>query len=136
MPPPSVSYCILCEDVRREVGNKLAVLGFFGVLPDVKILLEPDEESVRLVFLVSFGKGAGEYSITPHILTPLNNSLVTGAPHSITFRSEADGTGAAFVFQGLQLDLQGDYTFLLTTQEKEIYRTSFNITRGQVPTFM
>ncbi len=135
MPLPSVSYCVLCEDVRREVGNKLTLLGFFGILPGLKILLTPDEKSVKLVFLPVFGKGSGECLITSRVLTPQRDLLVTGSTYSLTFDPEVEGTAAVFVFSSLKLEAQGDYSFQLMTGEKEIYRASFNIIRGQIPTF-
>lgn len=136
MPLPFVDYCLLCEDVRPEHGNKVTVLGFYGLLPKLSVVLTPDEKFVRLAFLVVFGKGSGEHLIKPRIFTPSNTVLIDGEPVFIKFHPEAEGTGFAFIFQSLRLNMQGSYSFQLTVQEQEIYKTSFNVRRGQIPTFI
>jgi hypothetical protein len=135
MPFPPVDYCLLCEDVRSEPGNKVTVLGFFGLLPKVGVILEPDEIFVQIAFLVMFGEGSGEYLIIPRILTPSNTVLIAGKPVSVKIHPKASGTGVSFSFQGLQLDMQGSYSFQLTAQEKEVYRAPFNVRRGEIPTY-
>jgi hypothetical protein len=52
----SIRTCLVCEEIRSEVGNKFAVLGLFGPTPDVNIHLSNANGTVpRLAFLL-FGE--------------------------------------------------------------------------------
>ena len=37
---PKIRHCLVCEGVREEINRKRSVLGFYGVTPDVEIMLE------------------------------------------------------------------------------------------------
>lgn len=121
--------------MRPEPGNKITVLGFFGLLPKVTVILTPEEQSVKLVFMLMISKGSGEYALTPRIITPSNSVLVDGQPTLIKLHPGADGTGTGFGFIGLQFNEQGTYTFQLAAQGQVVYRSSFKILRGIIPTF-
>ena len=58
MPFPQVRQCLLCEEVRSELGNKISILGFFGILPDVQIGFPIGLGVAKVVFLLVCGGGA------------------------------------------------------------------------------
>lgn len=39
MPFPNFDFCIICDAVRPEVGGKLTLLGFYGLAPNVEIVV-------------------------------------------------------------------------------------------------
>src|SRR5438132_3143097 len=54
MPFPSFNYCIVCEGVRAEIGGKLTILGFYGIAPDVDLLIVNINQPTVVSFLVGF----------------------------------------------------------------------------------
>jgi hypothetical protein len=64
MPFPRISYCIVCESVRPELGGKLSVLGFFGVAPNVEVGIARFDEPLLLSFILGFDPAldAGPYN--------------------------------------------------------------------------
>jgi hypothetical protein len=56
MPFPKFDYCIVCEGVRQEVGNKLAIFGFFGVAPNVQLRVAKMAQPVPICFVLGFGQ--------------------------------------------------------------------------------
>ncbi len=39
MPFPQFVYCIVCEGIRPELGGKLTIFGFYGLAPNVEIVI-------------------------------------------------------------------------------------------------
>ncbi len=50
---PKMHACIIAEGSRKEVGNKITLLGVFGVTPHVEVLLDEFPQRVRLTFVIS-----------------------------------------------------------------------------------
>lgn len=54
MPFPSLSYCLICDVLRPEVGSKLTILGFYGLAPNVDVRVVNQNSPVNLSFLAGF----------------------------------------------------------------------------------
>ena len=54
MPFPNFDYCLLCEGVRFEIGNKFTILGFYGMTPNNEIVVSNPAMATGLAFLVGF----------------------------------------------------------------------------------
>jgi hypothetical protein len=54
MPFPNFDYCLICEALRQEMGGKLSILGFFGVAPNVEILVANVTQPMTVSFLAGF----------------------------------------------------------------------------------
>src|SRR6266851_1253333 len=54
MPFPNFDFCIVCEGIRPELGAKLTILGFFGVAPNVDVLVGDMARPLSVSFLVGF----------------------------------------------------------------------------------
>jgi hypothetical protein len=37
MPFPDFDYCLICDGIRQEIGNKLTINGYYGMAPNVEI---------------------------------------------------------------------------------------------------
>jgi hypothetical protein len=60
LPFPEVRHCIVCENVRSETHNKLTILGFSGVAPDVAIhVLDLNKPLELLTFILVCGPSDG-----------------------------------------------------------------------------
>jgi hypothetical protein len=68
-------YCILCDDVRVEMGNKLSLMGVF------ENIFLPGFPSVLLKFaVVNHWEGVGEFETQVRIMNPDKREVVTSAP--------------------------------------------------------
>ena len=54
MPFPNFDYCLLCDGVRFEVGNKFTILGFYGLTPNIEVFVSNPAIATSLAFLVGF----------------------------------------------------------------------------------
>lgn len=80
MPFPRSEYCIVCEGVRPELGGKLTIFGFYGLSPNVEVVLTTTA-SINLCFVIGFGPAAVEDAAKQHqgafsILGPGGNQLM------------------------------------------------------------
>jgi len=82
MPFQNFNYCIVCEGLRPELGQKLTILGFFGVAPNVEIVVANPNIPLSLSLLSGFPP-------VPGILTPPYNATLTVArpDGSVAFQS-------------------------------------------------
>src|SRR5215203_3339968 len=77
MPLPRVSYCILCENVRAEPRGKANVLGFYGLLPDVNIIVGEIGKGIpELMFLVGLPGPSDPISLGARIISPDKSDLI------------------------------------------------------------
>lgn len=62
---PSVTNCLLCEDIRPEgTTGKSTVIGFFGVLPHVSVYLMDLNAEVSFYFALLTGRVVERYEGT------------------------------------------------------------------------
>jgi hypothetical protein len=40
MPSVRINHCLICNAARQEARNKVSLLGFFGITPNVEVRLE------------------------------------------------------------------------------------------------
>src|SRR5687768_1218227 len=93
MPPPKVSYCLVCEDVRQETGNKLTILGYYGIMPGdspgVHIFLSKLGNGIDLMFLCGMSRGSG--MAQARVLQPDGSPIAEGGPLPIPSLQGAEG---------------------------------------------
>jgi hypothetical protein len=132
---PKVDFCLLCEDIRPEPGNKLSILGFFGLLPRARIVLKEWGKSMEKVcFLVSTHGGAGTFKIHANILNPdgsllISSAALTGEPPPETSMNSA----FVFAFGLIVFKEQGEQYLQVMINDEEAYRSSFVVIQGPVP---
>jgi hypothetical protein len=92
---PDKFTCLICEDVRQEMGGKLTILGF---LPGDKIDVPPGTTNapLNLTFVFVFENAEGDFSGTFSLMGP--DGLV-GPEAPIPPAHVQPGGGLASVFQ-------------------------------------
>jgi hypothetical protein len=131
---PEINYCLICEEIRSERGNKLTILGYYGISPDVNILVKELGKEIRVLFLVGISKGSGEYTVIPRILNPDDTRHIGELSAVIHLDENAPMTAFGF---GLPLipKQEGTYLFQLVIKGKEVYRAPFNVRKGEASEF-
>jgi hypothetical protein len=54
MPFPDFDFCLICEGIRQEVGNKLTILGFYGIAPNVEIAVTNTAVPMTVALIAGF----------------------------------------------------------------------------------
>ncbi len=63
---PSLTYTIICDDIRQEQGGKISLMGLFENIYAMNFpVLHP-----RLALLSEWSDGRGEFEITTRIISP------------------------------------------------------------------
>ncbi len=69
---PSLSFTIICDDVRQEAGGKLSLMGLFENVYATKFpAIHP-----RLAVLTEWSGGQGEFMIRMRILAPDRKTVI------------------------------------------------------------
>lgn len=69
---PSLSFTLLCDDVRQEVGGKISIMGIFeDIYAPVFPAVHP-----RLATINEWSDGAGEFETALKILSPDRKTVV------------------------------------------------------------
>jgi hypothetical protein len=92
---PDRFVCLVCEDVRAEVGGKLTVLGF---MPGDTINVPPGilNPQLNLTFVFVFNKAEGEFTGSFSLTGPIG---IVGAEIPIPTAHVEPDTGMVSVFQ-------------------------------------
>lgn len=125
---PEIEYCIVCDGVRPELGNKLNILGFFGVTPSVEVTISGWGKHTNLTFLVGTrATTGGTYILTQAIINPDGTTLFSMQTDEI----QLENTQRAVLGFGFRLvfNQQGQHEFRLMSGSDLIYSTSFAIVR-------
>jgi hypothetical protein len=77
---PTISFTIICDDVRQEVGGKVSLMGLFENIYAVKFpAIHP-----RLAVVTEWSDGAGEYEIKTRLLSPDRKTALRETASRIT----------------------------------------------------
>ncbi|HEY7404079.1 MAG TPA: hypothetical protein VIB39_11190 [Candidatus Angelobacter sp.] len=125
-----VKHCLICESVRPEPGGKASILGFFGVAPNVSILVQRLPLNIPLTFLMVCGAGDGKLHSGRATIVGPDSKETAVAPISelILPAGEPDSNGMVVVsFQALHVPNPGKHVFNLSIDNKDTYSASFAI---------
>jgi hypothetical protein len=73
MPFPHSDYCIICDVIRPEVGAKLTIMGFYGLTPNVEVVISDPTQPLNLTMVAGFPplpRPEGTYSYTISVTRP------------------------------------------------------------------
>jgi hypothetical protein len=129
MPFPQIQYCLVCDDVRPDLGNKLNILGFFGLLPFVDVIVGEWGKTTRLLFIVGTVTDAdaevGDYDINTTILNPDESELASTEPQRLTIKASERGIlGFGFLVTFIEA---GQHTFHLKQNGNIIFSGTFSV---------
>jgi len=81
---PRLSYTILCDDVRQEMGGKFSLMGLFeSIYANVFPAVHP-----RFAIVNEWTGGKGEFTTRMRLLTPDREQVISESESSITLFSE------------------------------------------------
>jgi hypothetical protein len=138
MAVPRVSYAIVCEDVRLEQGNKLTVLGLYGILPSaapkLHIVVPTWPASIRLLFMVGMSNGSA--MAAANIINPDKSILASiDSLEIVEVPGDVEGVHRGFGFMPLTFEQQGQHFFQLLFDGVEAFNQPFTVSHGQIPTY-
>lgn len=130
MPFPQFDYCIICDVIRPELGGKFAILGFYGLAPNVEVVIANPSLPVILAFVAGFPpvpdatQVAYQYSI---LITRPDQRVVQQTPMT---RLNVSPTGRGFVAFGFIIPPQypfGMYSIRILVNNEAKLDTTFRV---------
>jgi hypothetical protein len=132
MPLHNVEYCIICEDVRNETWGKLSILGFYGLAPIVTIKVNEWGKPIKIVLLLGMGGISGKYEFSASIINPDGSALTADISTEVDFEAVEDDTNTlGWLYPSLIFRQEGIYSFQLSMNGQQIFRTTFRVKRTQ-----
>jgi hypothetical protein len=132
---PIVDFCLVCDDIRQEMGLKLTILGLYGLLPRVQISLEKWGGAMeKLLFLVGSHGGTEAFLAKALILNPDESVLIESGAVQANSAGENTNAGVAFSFPMLVFKQQGRHQFVFLINDREAYRQPFVVKEGSIST--
>jgi hypothetical protein len=130
MPFPEFDFCLICEGIRPEIGNKLTILGFYGVAPNVEIVIGNTAMPVTIAFVAGFPS-------VPDLRPAYEHSIVVNKPDdTVLLRTPASRLnpgvpgGRGLVVFGFVIPPPyafGLYTIRILVNNETKLRTSFRL---------
>ena len=140
MPFPTVMHCLVCEELRRELAGKSTILGFYGIAPEVTIVvgkLGQPIQRLMFVLLAAPATEGGTYSAKAQLFGP-DGAPVGGEVPAMEVGLEAGKGGhlLAFGYLGLVFTQAGLHRLGLSVDGNEHFRAEFAVEEGPsgVPT--
>jgi len=135
---PKVQNCIVCEDVRQEVGRKQTLLGFFGVLPNVSILVPDFDKPIpRLCLLFITDPADGKFHIESEIVDESGKRVIhlPAAEIAMRARKVSKRVNLGLTVQFPQFSGPGLHELRLIADGEIVYRSSFEVGKGSPQDF-
>lgn len=130
---PSVNFCVVCEGVRPEPNGKANILGFYGVLPHVHILVAEIEKHVKgLVFLLGLKGPSDEVRLKASILNDDETPLIATPEQPFPLLPSDTSGLAGFAFEGITFKKPGTFYFMVTVGAMVTFKQPFTIAIGQI----
>jgi hypothetical protein len=128
---PKIDVCLICEAIRPELGSKATLMGFFGIAPDVNIVIPSLPAQITLAFLMMCGTGDGsKHDGKIAVLAPDGTQIALAAIPLLQIppASPANSRGAIVAsFPSLPIASGGKYTLKLSVDDRPFYSTSFRV---------
>lgn len=128
MPFPEITDCILCETIRQEAGGRLAILGFYGVLPHLEIVAKDSPRTLTLLLITGPITG-GTFRMSATITGP--DEEFVGLPQDaiVTLQSvpREQGYFLASSFGEVVINQAGTYTFRVLADEQLVVTQTFSV---------
>jgi len=137
MPFPQINNCLICEDVRLERRRLATLIGFYGVTPNVHILVrELNLPLERLTFFMMGERGEGQYQVRAQILNEEGNVITQSQEMSMVIRDPAREVNLGTVFYGVRFQRPGRFNLTLVVDGETHYQTSFEVSQGSPEDFV
>jgi len=129
-----VNHCLVCEDLRPEFGGKASILGFFGVLPNVRLWVTDLKAPARqLVLLFTFSPQEIVLRIRPQITTPDRKRLIPEESAAMIQLFGEFPSNAAISLGGIAFPVPGKYTVELYVNDVLDFSESMQVFEGPAP---
>ena len=126
MTMPDVRHILLCDEVRQEVTGKSLLLGFFGVAPDVEIVISGGQLFVeRLAFMIMLAPGAVDAQVSFQIADDAGKAVLQVAPELVQLGEAGRRSSLLVQTRGLLFPQEGEYQFFVVVDGLAHYRTTF-----------
>ena len=134
---PKIEHCLLCDDIRQERGRKLTILGFYGIAPKVRILVQDLTKRLeRISFILLGGPGEGKYKLLMRLLDEDNNPVLEPKEAiEIDIQKSLETSILTLGLGGVKFPKTGEYRFELQIDGKVCYTTSFEVGQGKAEDF-
>lgn len=134
---PKITHCLVCQDFRLERGGLSSLLGFYGITPEINILVrEFDLPIDRLVFvLFGVSSGGGDCQVKIRIEDSNGKEIRPMKEKPLSLPARPDKTLLGFGFTNLKFPCAGRYGFVLFVDGAENYRTDFQVSQGSKEDF-
>ena len=127
MDSASLSYSILCDDVRLEAGNKLSLMGVF------QNVYMPKFPAVMIKFaVVNHWEGHGTFQTEVRILNPQRKDTARSTPGHFTISNPGSADNITF-FTNVSFDEPGGYTLQVFLSGNLVRESTFSVMLMQAP---
>ena len=135
MPSIKIDHCLVCDTVRPELGNKISLLGFFGVAPNVEVRPEKLDLPVNELTFVLVGSTSGAAGSVEVIfeLFDWSDHLIVASPTQSQQLQPAERSNFVFGIRLVKFPHVGRYKLRLRVDGRPVYNTNFLIAAGESP---
>ena len=125
----TLTYSILCDDVRLEAGNKISLMGLFQ-----NLFLPKFPASVMKFAVVNHWEGHGTFQTEVRVLDPHREETVRSVPANFTISSPGPADNITF-FGNVTFKEPGSYTLQVFLSGNLVRESTFYVRQAQtVPT--
>lgn len=130
---PKVEAVILADYIREEPFAKCSILGFYGVLPNVRLHLQDIEKPALLSFLVIFAPETGVFQ-AKLMLREAGGRVVSQSDERVI---RMGGRRNLLMINGATVTFgrEGAFELVVRTGEQDVYVSRFEVGQGSAEDF-
>lgn len=126
--PPEYLATILCDDIRREVNNKISLIGVYGnqiIVPDLPFFFG------HLGIIQLWRGGEGQFEVGFALFDPAGKELARVPKLPMTLPGKLESTGRLVIrLDGLKVEAAGSYKLITTFSGETVGKYTFTIEKA------
>lgn len=130
---PKVKHCLICDTTREEAGGKMALLGFFGVAPDVFIGVRDFKVQTQITFVMLGEQLSGSKHRVGFQLVRDGKVVQELPPQPGPFDQGPPGRLMLIVQISRVYEGPGKYALCLVVDDKLHFEAPFTLTQAKTP---
>jgi hypothetical protein len=120
---PSLSYTIICDDVRQEAGGKISIMGLFQNIYATKF---PAVHS-RIATINEWSDGKGEFTSLTQILSPDRRKIVRKSTSKIKLKEVHIRHRDISIHLNIEFPISGNYWIEIFLDDELVKSMPLNV---------
>lgn len=131
MPFPEIHSCVISDDLRPELSGKASIIGFYGIAPNVDIILKDLFQPLAMLTIsLLAGRGLGTFKLSMNIADEDGRQLFNVSDYEVNITDQRKKNSWTFQFSNFKFNRAGRHALTVRYDNNVVFSTTFEVRQG------